>query len=213
MLSTSNTKTLTSFACLAIFLVGCAVPGGSGKDAKAKAGTTASKSAAVAPAAERNFSRAVSMIKNEQYQDAEPLLLKLTQEFPNLRSPLINLGIVYLRTERVDDAVNTFRKLVQLNPTQASGHNYLGVALRTKGEFENARKAYEQAIAVDPNFADAYLNLGVLHDLYLSQPSKALSYYEKYKQLANADEVQRIEKWIADVQRRNKPAVNASEKQ
>ena len=213
MISTSNFKALTSFACLAILLAGCAMSGGSGKGAKAKTSTAASTKSAVAPAAERDFSRAVSMIKNEQFQDAEPVLLKLTQEFPNMRGPLVNLGIVYLRTERLDDAVNTFRKLVQLNPTQASGHNYLGVALRTRGEFENARKAYEQAITADPAFADAYLNLGVLHDLYLSQPSKALSYYEKYKQMANADDAQRIEKWIADVQRRNKPAVNASEKQ
>lgn len=213
MISINKIKSLTSLACLAVLVAGCALPGAAGKSTKSKTSTTASKSTAVAPAAERDFSRAVSMIKNEQFQDAEPLLLKLTQEFPNLRGPLINLGIVYLRTERLDDAVNTFRKLVQLNPAQASGHNYLGVAFRSKGEFENARKAYEQAIAADPTFADAYLNLGVLHDLYLSQPGKALSYYEKYKQMANADDAQRIEKWIADVQRRNKPAVNTSEKQ
>lgn len=197
---------------LAIVLGGCAGTLGTSKSAKGKGTDSATKSSPATPT-NREFSRAVSLLKDERYQEAEPLLIKLTQGFPDSSGPLTNLGIVYLRTDRPDEAVSTFKKLLSLNPKNPAGHNYLGVAYRTKGEFDNARKAYEQAVATDPTFSAAYLNLGILYDLYLSQPNKALSYYEKFRTLAAGDDAQRVEKWIAEVQRRSKSAVNQGGKQ
>jgi Flp pilus assembly protein TadD len=197
---------------LAIVLGGCAGMLGTIKSAKDKGTDSSTKSSPASPT-NREFARAVSLLKDERYQEAEPLLIKLTQGFPNSSGPLTNLGIVYLRTDRPDEAVSTFKKLLSLNPKNPTGHNYLGVAYRTKGEFDNARKAYEQAVSADPTFSAAYLNLGILYDLYLSQPNKALSYYEKFRTLATGDDTQRVEKWIAEVQRRSKSAVNQGGKQ
>ena len=39
-------------------------------------------------------------------------------------------------------------------------------------------------VQIDPNYAIAYLNLGVLCDLYLQQPQRALEAYERYLALA-----------------------------
>ncbi len=43
-----------------------------------------------------------------------------------------------------------------------------------RGEFGDAATSYEQAIAADPRYAPAWRNLGVVSDLYLGDPNRAL---------------------------------------
>ena len=52
--------------------------------------------------------------------------------------------------------------------------NELGIVERKLGKFAEAEAAYQRTIAAEPNYAPAHLNLGVLYDLYLAQPQKAL---------------------------------------
>jgi hypothetical protein len=57
----------------------------------------------------------------------------------------------------------------------------------------------------DPNFAPAHRNLGVLSDLYLGDPERALTELERYKELTGEEKP--ITGWIAELrQRTGKPA-------
>jgi tetratricopeptide (TPR) repeat protein len=72
---------------------------------------------------------------------------------------------------------------------------------RQQGKFADAREAYEKAIALDPNYALAYLNLGVLNDLYLGNRPRSLELYERYLALTPAGDAA-VGKWIAEVKNR-----------
>jgi tetratricopeptide (TPR) repeat protein len=82
--------------------------------------------------------------------------------------------------------------------------NELGATQRLRGEFPDAAASYEKAIAADSNYAPAYRNLGVVSDLYLGDPERALTALERYKELTGEDRP--VTSWIAELrQRTGKP--------
>jgi Flp pilus assembly protein TadD len=125
----------------------------------------------------------------------------MTQTYPELSGPYLNLGIAYLRTDRTTEAEQAVRKALDLNPSNAQAYDLLGLIHREAGSFTAARQDYEQALKLDPLFADVHLNLAILLDLYLGQPQPALEHYERYQQLAGADDKQ-VALWIADLKKR-----------
>ena len=76
----------------------------------------------------------------------------------------------------------------------------LGIVERKMGKFTDAESAYQRSIASAPDYAPAYLNLGVLYDLYLSEPQKALDQFEHYLQLAG--ENKQVSGWVVELRKR-----------
>ncbi len=70
------------------------------------------------------------------------------------------------------------------------------IVQRKQGKFGEASDAYTRAVQIDPNYALAWLNLGVLCDLYLQEPQRALEAYERY--LATASSPRREGQWLGD---------------
>ena len=56
-------------------------------------------------------------------------------------------------------------------------------------------------VQVDPNYANAYLNLGVLCELYLQQPERALQAYERYLELSPSPDA-RVNAWVSELKKR-----------
>ncbi len=69
-----------------------------------------------------------------------------------------------------------------------------------RGEFKDAAASYQKAVEVDPLYAPAWRNLGVLEDLYLSDPARALPAFEQYKSLTGEEKP--VSGWIADLRQR-----------
>jgi Flp pilus assembly protein TadD len=155
----------------------------------------------VSAGAERAYQHALAVMKAGQNGKAEALLLAFIREYPQLAGPYVNLGIIYYGSGRLEQAEQALRHALQLNPARADTYNYLGIVLRYRGRFEEARAAYEQALKVDANYGYAYLNLGILYDLYLFAPDKALTQYQRYQELHAGDD-QQVDKWIIDLKRR-----------
>ena len=72
---------------------------------------------------------------------------------------------------------------------------------RKLGRFKDADDAYQRAVQIDPNYALAYLNLGVLCDLYLQQPQRALEAYERYLALAATPDA-KVNGWVTELKKR-----------
>src|SRR5262249_45622617 len=89
---------------------------------------------------------------------------------------------------------------VERNSASAVAWNELGATQRLRGEFPDAAASYEKAIAADSNFAPAYRNLGVVSDLYLGDPERALTALERYKELTGEDRP--VTSWTAESRRR-----------
>lgn len=156
------------------------------------------------------FEQALELMREKHYAEAEPVLQAMTQTYPDLAGPNLNLGIVYLRLDRTAEAEPPVRRALEINPENAEGYNILGLIHRAGGRFAEARADYEQALKLDPLFADVHLNLAILLDLYLGLPQAALQHYERYQEIVGGEDKQ-VKLWITDLKQRLPAAAPADE--
>jgi len=98
------------------------------------------------------------------------------------------------------DAETALKAAVQTNPANLQAGNELGIVERRLGKFADAEAAYQRTIAADPTYAPAHLNLGVLYDLYLAEPQKALNEFERYIELAGQNK--QVDGWVVELRKR-----------
>lgn len=190
-------------------LAGCAAVKRAPEAATAKAEPAAKPAVAeptVPPQWRQVYAHALALMKANRWAEAERELTALMLREPELAGPHANLGIVYQRLGKTADARRALELAIELNP-RAAYYNELGMVHRTEGRFDAAERAYRRALQLDADYAYAHLNLGILYDLYLQEPGKALPHYEQYQALAPG-EAGTIGKWIADLKRRASQAAD-----
>ncbi|MGH8209131.1 MAG: hypothetical protein ACREU6_05950 [Steroidobacteraceae bacterium] len=198
-------------------------PAGTASSAAASAGQSGSAAAGAQPGAngaagvppngapvaitargKADFERAVGFMRAGNNTEAELEFKQVALQFPQLAAPYVNLGILYRKTGHLDQSEDALKSAVERNEGSAIAWTELGATQRLRGEFPNAAASYEHAIADDPNFAPAYRNLGVVSDLYLGDPERALTAFERYKELTGEEKP--VSGWIAELrQRTGKP--------
>jgi len=159
------------------------------------------------PRALADFDRAVGLMRAGNQAQAEVEFQQLAVGYPALAGPDINLGILYRKDGRLDESEQALKAATTRNGASAAAWNELGVTRRLRGEFPEAVAAYEHAIAADANFAPAHRNLGVVLDLYLADPERALTELERYQELSGEEKP--VSVWIAELRQRTgkkKPA-------
>ncbi len=187
---------------LATCLAGCATtiaPTGSKEAAPSAAGQPSEP--AVAAAVQHEYGFALGAMRRGNYKEAEQKLLSLTRGHPDLSGPFANLGIVYRRLGKLPEAVEFLKKAVEINSDRAAYYNELGIVYRQSGQLDKARESYARALQIDPLYSNSHLNIGILYDLYLQEPGKALQHYERYQALLPAPDAQ-VNKWIVDLKQR-----------
>ncbi|MEM9624217.1 MAG: tetratricopeptide repeat protein, partial [Pseudomonadota bacterium] len=137
----------------------------------------------------------------QKYAAAQVLLLELTDSQPELAGPWVNLSYTYLADGDQENAELSLQKALQANPKNCDALNQLGVLARQKGEFTAAESFYQRCIDADPNFAAAYLNLGILYELYMGKLGEALAAYNDYQVVLPAPDRQ-VAGWVMDLERR-----------
>jgi len=183
-----------------LLLIGCAgtAPVKQEQD-KAQVGAVADVK--VPPQARKLYDDAIVAMKGGDIARAKSILSNLTQDYPTLSGPFVNLGIIHFRADEIDQAEKDFQQALKVNPDSAVSLNHLGIINRGKGKFQEAQQDYEKALAIDPNYAYAHLNYGILLDLYLGKLDDALNHYQKFQELAPGKDAD-VEKWIVDLKRR-----------
>jgi tetratricopeptide (TPR) repeat protein len=150
--------------------------------------------------AAQQYADALRLMKGGRTAEAEGQLKQLAAAYPNLAGPEVNLGLLYLQGAHLPEAETAFKSALERNPANAVAGNELGITERKLGKFAEAEAAYQRTIAAAPNYAPAYLNLGVLYDLYLAEPQKALEQFERYTQLAG--ENKQVAGWMVELRKR-----------
>ena len=185
------------------------VPAPGSSSAAAAGGGKAAVSVAVAPVAAapvvperaaQQYAQALQLMKSGRNTDAELEFKELAVEYPQLSGPQLNLGLLYLRDSRLPEAEAAFKAALEHEPANAVAGNELGIVERKLGKFTEAEAAYQRTIAAEPNYAPAHLNLGVLYDLYLAQPQKALEEFERYLEIAGDNK--QVAGWVVELRKR-----------
>ncbi|WP_333607520.1 hypothetical protein [Arsukibacterium sp.] len=121
--------------------------------------------------------------------------LALLQGLPAIAAVRYNQVLILQHTAQHDQAEPLLQDLAQQHYPAAL--NLLGIQARQRGDFAAAERWYQQALQQQEDFAEAQLNLALLYELYLWQPTLALNHYQRYQQLT-ADP--RAEGWIRILQ-------------
>ncbi len=146
------------------------------------------------------YADALKMMKAGRTADAEVQFKQMSETYPEFSGPEVNLGLIYLQGSRLLEAESAFKAALSRNPASVAAGNELGIVERKLGKFSEAEAAYQRTIAADPNYAPAYLNLGVLYDLYLAEPKKALEEFEHYIELAGDNK--QVAGWVMELRKR-----------
>jgi tetratricopeptide (TPR) repeat protein len=187
---------------LALCMAGCASAPPAPPPVAEPAQATAAPAEPVIPErANQQFAQAVALLQAGKLTDAELELKQLILAYPEYPGPYVNLGLLYERAGKYPEAEQALRQATQKGMPSALTYTELGITYRQLGRFKDAESAYGEAIKIDPNYAPAHLNLGVLCDLYLQQPQRALEALERYMELSgNSDK--RVATWIAELKAR-----------
>ncbi|MCW9015090.1 MAG: tetratricopeptide repeat protein [Gammaproteobacteria bacterium] len=149
---------------------------------------------------EDDFNRAVSYLKDKEYDKAIPLLESIIKTEKRFAAPYVNLGMAYIHTGNNELAEKNLRSALDIDLGHAVANNELGQLYRKAGRFDDAKKAYENALVVHEAYLPARKNLGILCELYMRDFSCALEHFELYQKYAPDDKTINI--WVADLKRR-----------
>lgn len=153
------------------------------------------------PEAVQQFERAVAQMSAGDLAQAEQSFRTLAAAYPAYSGPLLNLGILHAKAGKLDEAERTFREAIARNANNAAAFNQLGIVYRKLGRFKEADEAYTSAVQIDPDYELAWLNLGVLCDLYLQEPQRALEAYQRYLSLAETPDT-KVNSWVNELKKR-----------
>lgn len=179
-----------------IFLTACASSGKKNITANVE-----SEQIEIPAEAAQKFSVAIQSMGAGKTDLAEKQLIDITKQYPQLSGPHANLGVIYSQKKEWDKAEQSLNTAVERNKRNAKAYNQLGFVYRQKGKFKEAEAAYLKAISIDPKFQDAYLNMGILSDLYLGKMERAVKYYSKYQAMQGKPNRQ-VAGWLVDINRR-----------
>jgi tetratricopeptide (TPR) repeat protein len=147
------------------------------------------------------FQKAVVLMQGENWAQAEKVLQPMTQTYPEMAGPWVNLGIVLWRQNKLEEAEKAFDRALQINPLHNDAYVQYAMMLREQGQFERAEKLYQKALEVWPHNLPALRNLGILYDMYMGKFEQALVQYELALRVM-PEPSREMEGWIIDLKRR-----------
>lgn len=106
--------------------------------------------------------RAVTLLRDGQLDQAEPLLVSILQRWPGYPDALHFLGVLEHIRGRSEEAVSLIRQAIARLPGEPGPLNNLGNVLVETQRYDEAEQAYRDCLAFQPDQIDALTNLATL---------------------------------------------------
>jgi tetratricopeptide (TPR) repeat protein len=103
---------------------------------------------------------ALEHYRKGEWQQSEPLLLRVLEVHPNQIDALSMLAAIAAGTGRAAEAVEHLSAILQHRPGWAATHNNLGIVLISQKRLPEAVASFQEAARLRPDFAAAHNNLG-----------------------------------------------------
>ena len=87
-----------------------------------------------------------------QYDLAENLAKKLTQQYPNHQFSWKVLGAVFKQTGKLQESLIANQRAVAISPNDTEAHYNLGITLQDLGRLEDAETSYKKSIAIKSEY-------------------------------------------------------------
>ncbi len=149
----------------------------------------------------KTFISAQRAFEAENYDQAEAILIGLTETDKKLSGPWVMLGDISLSKNNLSEAEERFSIAILLNKNNVNAYLRLAKVKRMQGDFLTAKSTYADVLAIWKDFPEAHLNLGVLYDLYLNDDVKAQKHIEAYQFLTGGKNVE-VAQWLIEIQER-----------
>lgn len=122
--------------------------------------------------------RAEMLAEGMHYEEAVPLLEKVTELEPNLPITYLQLGTALTSLREYEKAVPVLRKAVEMRPDLTVPRYQLGSALFETGDFAGAVEQFETTVSRSPNWPEAHLSLATAY-ARVDRLKDAITEYEK----------------------------------
>jgi tetratricopeptide (TPR) repeat protein len=106
------------------------------------------------------ITRAAALLKENQAEQAIPLLQRAAQDNPESNWACVLLGRAWLRLGNYSAAEEALHESVRRTPDSVEGNFYLGVVLSEQKDFTAAIPYFRKAAQLKPDHALAWYNLG-----------------------------------------------------
>jgi arylsulfatase A-like enzyme/thioredoxin-like negative regulator of GroEL len=106
--------------------------------------------------------QALVYLEEERYDDAIPLLEKVTKGEPRSSTGHLELGRALVHVKRYDEAIPALRTAVEKVPNSGMAHFELGLALVKTAQWEAALPEFQAAVAATSNSAQMHFYLAAV---------------------------------------------------
>jgi tetratricopeptide (TPR) repeat protein len=141
------------------------------------------------------YKKAVLLLQQKQYVQAEKLFTQVINAQPDLSGAYVNKAIIALQQKDLIQANKLVEKAISVNALNPYAHHLKAQIEREQGDFKAAQSSYEKALAIWPGYAKAQLNLAILLELYRGQLLQAKQHYKYYLALQPQDK--KVQRWLA----------------
>jgi tetratricopeptide (TPR) repeat protein len=145
----------------------------------------------------------LAALKPARYGKTEQQADRIVAAAPAEALRRANLGLERRRAGDLEAAAAELSAAAALDAGNAAIWSELGVTQRLRGRFAEAEVAYGRALGANSGDPAANRNMGVLLDVYLDQPARALEFLERYAAAAGEGDRQAAA-WVADVRQRTR---------
>jgi tetratricopeptide (TPR) repeat protein len=154
--------------------------------------------------ASAQFQEALTLMRHNKLTAARASLLELTERYPDLSGPLVNLALLSIQDKDTGMAYRYLNQAIKINPENGGAFRIKAIVASRQGRFDEAISLYQQALAINASDEQAHLNLGIIYDLYKGRLDLALNHYQAYRGLIPEPD-EKVNFWIVDIERRLAP--------